>query len=208
LICVCKLEISCHHKDLGGKGKPLKAILAPLPVKVFETTAGTSKDCASWNAVRRRAHAHQAWRHGCTETRRRNWRRHWVLHHACETRRFALLLLSLEDVGNVREALWVAHVWCETRRWASLRRSLVLNWRRLHEGEIRRELRLWLLLRHHARHTGMPTHAAVRWWLLLRLLRTLCKVATLLLHLLLHEHSVLIKTWRRTCGYALGRPAA
>jgi hypothetical protein len=205
LICVSKHEISCHHKDLGGKGKPLKAILAPLSVKVFETTANTSEACASWKTVRRRAHAHKAWRHGCTETGGRAWRRHWVLHHACETGRFTLLLLGLEDVGNVRKALWVAHVWRETRRWASLRRSLVLDWRRLHEGEIRGEL--WLLLRHHARHTGMPTHAAIWWWLLLWLLRNLCKVATLL-HLLLHEHGVLIKPWRRTCGYALGRPAA
>ena len=201
---VSKHEIPCHDENLGCQAKPLKAILAPLSVKVLESTASASEACTSGDSFRRGAHAHQAWRHRCAETRRRHWRGHWVLHHACESRRFALLL-CLEDVGNIGKALWVAHVWRKARRWATLRRSLVLNGWRLHEGEVGRELRLLLLLlmllRHHARHTGMSPHAAVGRWLLW-LLRTFTEVAALL-HLLLHEHGMLVKSWRCTGGRAL-----
>lgn len=203
---VSKDVISCHDEDLGGQVEPFKALLAPLPVKVLMSTASTPEACASRNSIRRGAHAHQTRRHRATETRRRHRRRHGVLHHTCESRWFALLL-CLEDVGNVRKALWVAHVWRKARRWASLwvSLSLVLDWWRLHEGEVRRELWLLLLLRQHARHTRMPAHATIRRWLLW-LLRTFSKVASLL-HLLLHEHGVLVESWRRTGGCALGRAA-
>jgi hypothetical protein len=79
----------------------------------------------------------------------------------------------------------------------------MLKGRRLHEREVGRELWLLLLLlrRHHARHAGVPGHATVR-RRLLRLLGTFGKVTTLL-HLLLHEHGVLVKSWWRTCRYTL-----
>jgi hypothetical protein len=75
----------------------------------------------------------------------------------------------------------------------------VLKRWRLQEREVGRELRL--LLGWHARHTWVASHATVwRWLLLLRI----DEVAALL-HLLLHEHSMLFvhAEWR-TCRGALG----
>lgn len=79
---------------------------------------------------------------------------------------------------------------------------MLVGWR-LHEGEVGRELGLLLLLlrRHHTRHAGVAGHATV-WRRLLRLLGAFGKV-TALLHLLLHKHGVLVKSWRRACGRTL-----
>lgn len=79
---------------------------------------------------------------------------------------------------------------------------MLKGWR-LHEGEVGRELWLLLLLlrRHHARHAGVPGHASVL-RRLLRLLRAFGKV-TALLHLLLHEHGMLVESGRRTRGCTL-----
>ena len=108
-------------------------------------------------------------------------------------------MLGLEDVGYIGETLGVTHVRREARRRAAGGRALVLKRWRLQEREVRRELRL--LLGWHARHAGVASHAAVRGWLLL--LR-IDEVAALL-HLLLHEHSVLfVHTRWRACRGALG----
>ena len=108
-------------------------------------------------------------------------------------------MLGLEDVGHIGKTLGVAHVRREARRRATWRRALVLKRWRLQEREVRRELRL--LLGWHARHAGVTSHATVlRWLLLLRI----DEVAALL-HLLLHEHSVLfVHTRWRACRGALG----
>lgn len=77
---------------------------------------------------------------------------------------------------------------------------------RLHKGEVRGELRL--LLGRHSGHAWVTRHAAVlEWLLLLQLLGTFSEVAALL-HLLLHEHSMLIEAWRSACRHALRLTAA
>jgi hypothetical protein len=184
---------SCEK--LNSSVKPDKAFLAPLRIEAFESAASWSE--TGRNAVGRRAHAHKTRRHRCAKSGRRHRWRHGVWHHTSESRRLTLLL-GLEDVGHICEALGVTHVRREARRRTAWGRTLVLERWRLQEREVWRELRL--LLGWHARHTGVATHATVlRWLLLLRL----DEVAALL-HLLLHEHGVLFVHARRcACGSTL-----